>query len=147
MKILANNLNELREANIPALYDRINAYCNSFNQNEDPKYHIGNNFEIDLGGPIMLVETEEDLSEIKTTRFDDKGFYASISEKADTFDVCEYFDDRKYVYVLMCTHNGGGTTYLIPTQISYKFPTIEESVYLTNAIYDFNVEDEDASYT
>ena len=147
MRVLANNLTELKEADIPALYKKIKDYCDGFNETEDdPEYHLGNNFNIDLGGPIMMIESEKDLFEIKTTKTDENGKYLSIAEVADTFDICEYFDRGDYVYVLLCTHNGGGITYIIPSTIAYLRPTVEQSVFLTNVDYTDPEDDEDAYY-
>lgn len=148
MKILANNLTELKEAGIPALYTMVKAYCDGFNDTEDdPKYHLGNDFNIDLGGPIMLVETFDDLYEIKTTKIGTDDKYLSIAEIEDNFDICEYFDKGKYVHVLMCTHNGGGITYIIPIEIANQAPTVAKSVFLTNVDYtDPEEEVEDVDY-
>lgn len=148
MKVLANNLNELKEANIPALYRIIKAYCDGFNQTEDdPKYHLGNDFNIDLGGPIMLVEAVKDLYEINTTKIDSNQKYLSIGEIADTFDICEYFDQGKYVHILLCTHNGGGITYIVPRHIADQNANVEKSIFLTNVDYSDPEEDnEDVDY-
>jgi hypothetical protein len=141
MKILGNNLDELSKCGIPFLYQRVLGYCKSFNDTEsDVTYHIGDDFDLDLGGPIMLVENEEDLRTIGTTKVDGDR-YLNLAEVADVFDVCEYIDKERYVYVLMCTHNGGGTTYIIPRALSDLYPTIEKSIFLTNVAWGHHQED------
>ena len=133
MKTLGTNLKTLKECGIPALYEKIYKYCESYNnESSDLEFPIGDNFNVDLGGPILLAETVEDLQVIQTNHYNhDASRYYSIAERACQFDICEYLDDEKYVYVLMCTHNGGGTTYLIPKELADKFETIRESIKLT----------------
>ncbi len=149
MKTLANNLDELRNAGIPALYRKIEDYCDGFNDTEpDIRYHLGRDFNVDLGGPIMLVEAVEDLKQIQTTKVGPEGSYLSLFDTADCFDICEYFDKQKYVYVLLCTHNGGGITYIIPTEIANQASNVEKSIMLTNVDYsDPNERDDDVDYT
>jgi hypothetical protein len=147
MRVLANNLDDLEKANIPALYKKIKEVCKSFNDMEsDPDYYIGNNFNIDFGGSIMLVEKPEDLYEIKTTTASSGSSYLSIAETAACFDICEYIDNEKYVYLLLCTHNGGGVTYIIPTSISNQFPTVEQSIFMTNVDYNDPAGEDNVDY-
>lgn len=145
MKTLGNNLDELRESGFKAVYNKVQTYCDEFNDSEpDPRYHIGRDFNIDLGGPILLIETEEDLKQIITTKHSpDSSRYLNILETPDCFDICEYMDNGSLVYILLCTHNGGGTTYVVNRTFADNYPNIEKSIFLTNVAWGDTSDGED----
>ncbi len=130
MKVLGTSLETLRQCGIPSLISRVEGYCKAYNDELDSALEtpIGENFDSDFGGPFLLVETEEDLDQIKTATMGRNGYY-SIKERADIFDICEDFGD--YFYILLCTNNGGGTTYLVFKELAKQFPNIELSMKLT----------------
>jgi len=135
MKTLGTNLDELKSCGIPALFEKIDHYYKMFDGvDDDSEFAMGKNFFVDLGGPILLTETEEDLRQIITAKSSDSKFL-SIVDTEDIFDICEYFDNGKYVYILLCTNNGGGTTYLVPRELADRYPTIERSIMLTNVAW------------
>jgi hypothetical protein len=133
MKKLASNLEELKNANIPEFYDKIyNGLLTYETDPEDLKQFLKDSFQYILGGDIFLVESSEDLSEIITPMvkyYDESPSYYTLKEKASHFDICEICGE--FVHVLLCTHNGGGNTYLIPLDIANENPTVIESIELT----------------
>jgi len=137
MKKLASNLEELKNANIPEVYDKIyNGLITYEPDPEDLKQFLKDSFEFLLGGDIFLVESAEDLSEILTPMvksYNESPSYYNLKEKASHFDICEICGD--FVYVLLCTHNGGGNTYLVPLEIANENPTVIESIELTKQGY------------
>lgn len=60
-----------------------------------------------LGGYYYLVESVNDLKEIKT-------YHSSLYDSSDVFDVCTLIVDDKFAQVGNMTNNSGGPVFLIP---------------------------------
>jgi hypothetical protein len=97
-------------------------------------------FDYALGGYILICEDEDDLKWIYTAKESDLpkeeqkeicGGWASIVETPDSFDVCEYFLDDKYVKIILCTNNSGGNVFIVPKELAQKEPNIQKSIELT----------------
>ena len=133
MKLFAKNLKELQQANVPEIYEKVYNGLNTYAVDEnDQAEMLDHDFEFTLGGHFYLVETAEDLSQIYTAKLKpnaDQPSYYTLAEQPGTFDICEYCGD--FVYLLMCTHNGGGNTYLIPISIAEQNPNVIQSIVLT----------------
>jgi hypothetical protein len=133
MKDLGNNIEALRENSpskelVKVIENYIENMRNTFGSNED---NFGENFELDLGGKIYLVETEVDLKQIQTVAYDNQNKrYFTIDEKETQFDIFEDLKDG-YYQVSLITHNGGGNIYLIPKQFEEKYPLIKKSFEIT----------------
>jgi len=97
-------------------------------------------YEYTLGGDFFLVETFEDLKEIKgTVENKDTETWFSIFERADSFDICEYMpvtDAKRFVVVFTATNNSGGPMYFIPENICTR--TVIESIALTRKFWSNN---------
>lgn len=133
MKLFAKNLKELQAANVPEVYEKVYNGLNTYPVDEEDKAEmLEHDFQFTLGGHFYLVENTEDLSQIYTAKLkpnSDPPTYYNLSEQAGSFDICEYCGD--FVYLLMCTHNGGGNTYLIPIEIAEQSPNVIQSIVLT----------------
>jgi hypothetical protein len=70
------------------------------------------NYTQDVGGPICLIETEEDLKQITVydSDFDDS---KSLFESTGDFDVCELIAEDMLLIVNI-TNNAGGSSYYVP---------------------------------
>jgi len=123
MKIY-RNFEELKSAP-PEIY----AY---FVTMEDGKIH-DKDFMDWYGGDVHLIETEDDLKEIKTTIVskDNPNEWASILEKADSFDSCRILPHSLYVEVFNATTDAGGSSYFIPLKLANEYPTVIESINLS----------------
>lgn len=139
MKELGNSLFELKKnCEYLDFIKKLEDYFKSFDDNFGES--MGDNFELDLGGKVYLVETQEDLKEIQTPLFDKvNNKYYTLFEKAAQFDVCDFVNNSLHqpvaVHLLLCTHNGGGNTYLIPIDIANANPNVMTSLRLTNENY------------
>lgn len=81
-----------------------------------------------FGGSFYLIETDEDLTHIKNTKF------KSILEEADAFDQCEFINEQ-YVLILLCVNNAGGPTYFVHKKFVDKYLTIKDSISLTAKVW------------
>lgn len=123
MKLIGTNLEELR-LNSPSknLTERIEGFYKDLELENE-------NFIEAFGGDFFLVENEVDLEEIPSTVLVN-GKYSNLKVSACAYDVFEMIDEN-YAQVLLCTNNGGGTTYLIPKDIIENHKTVKESLELT----------------
>lgn len=133
MKVIARNLKELKEANLPDVYNKVYSGLNTYVLDDELDENIlEDDFQITLGGHFYLVEKPEDLSEIYTAKLKsniEQPSYYNLNESPGVFDICEYSGD--VVYIMMCTHNGGGNTYLVPIEIAEACPNVIKSIELT----------------
>jgi hypothetical protein len=105
------------------------------------------------GGPICIVETAEDLKEIKT--FEEHEYqerWLDITEKASTFDIaCWVHKEKEWAQFWNATNNSGGTVYYVHNSLVYIYPSIQETIRLTNLDNKTDVmsikENEDANNT
>jgi len=100
-----------------------------------------------LGGDIFIVQSAEDLKQIRTATFQETGDvtqdtvveesdgYLSIVETFDAFDCCEYILNGRYVNILLCTNNSGGDTYIVPRNIADKCDNIRRSIMATSTAW------------
>jgi hypothetical protein len=136
---LGNNLVELRQrCPSPDFLKIVETSFAKHNEDFEVYYdeEYGSNFQVDLGGGIYLIETPEDLIKVETLRLHETlDRYYNITEAITAFDICEYIENNTFVYVLLCTNNGGGNTYLIPRIIADIFPTIDATIAYNNCEY------------
>jgi len=96
-------------------------------------------FEYWFGGPVFIVEDMCDLNQITTMIDDGSGRrWTSILENSDSFDVCEYVMDGRYVQIVNITTDAGGNTYMVPRNIADQVPYIAESIEKTELLWGGN---------
>ena len=127
MKDLGNTLDELIKESPSS--DLIQMTFKFFEENSEDE---NDTIEDIFGGRFYLVETEDDLKEIKTAKYNkDTNDYYNILEIASEFDTAKTLDP-KFVMFFLATNNGGGNSYLVPYDMVKKYPTIYESLVRSN---------------
>jgi hypothetical protein len=102
------------------------------NSDDDPEKPTGDTLFVEYyGGDVFLIDKPEDLSQIHTTKQSEtrENEWANIAEVADAFDECKAIPN--FVVVSNATTDSGGPIYFIPKSIASRFPTVEESMRLT----------------
>ena len=146
MKTFGNTLGELRNSTeIPRrLKDYINESIDiviSGSGSPDSESALGESVENSFGGNFFLVESKNDLHQIKTARnikvySERNSQYLSIEDEPDGMDVCEWLDNDKdsgYVVVALFTNNAGGNTYFIPAE--FVTENVLKSIELTQKLW------------
>jgi hypothetical protein len=89
------------------------------------------------GGYLNIVETIEDLKEIPTTHLveDPEPRWANILEEADSYDLCRWLEDGRWVEIMMCTTDAGGATYFVPREIALQVPNVISSIELSKEFW------------
>lgn len=86
-----------------------------------------------LGGTVNIIETEEDLKEIKTMNNHPKeNRWLDITENACNFDIAEYLEDKSFALLWNATNNAGGAVYYVPIGIADNCSNIVASIRLSN---------------
>jgi hypothetical protein len=78
-----------------------------------------------FGGNVFVVESPEDLREIRTVN------RTSLAEAPAVFDICQWYFNFTFVEVFLATNNAGGNTYLIPDDIANNSENVLKSIGLT----------------
>jgi len=89
------------------------------------------------GGDFNVVETVDDLKDIMTTHLieDPEPRWANILEEADSFDLCRWLPDGKWVEIMMCTTDTGGATYFVPRDLALQVPNVISSIELSKEFW------------
>jgi hypothetical protein len=89
------------------------------------------------GGNVHVIETLEDLKEIKTSIESEvnENDWASIVETPAAFDACRQIT-KNFVEVYMTWNNDGGPSYFIPTEIAAQCPNVAESIKMSKTDFD-----------
>lgn len=85
-------------------------------------------YEDELGGAFYIVETAEDLKEIKTLERDGDG-WKSLYNSSCSFDSAEFLSNGRYAAFLMIWNNAGGNTYFVPQEFCNQH--VLDSIALT----------------
>jgi hypothetical protein len=131
MKV-ANDLYELCYMPEPLVINFISmmrACCNEIQTKQDKEsfFEYMRDFGTAFGGPLKLIEYENELHEIKTL----KG--RSVVEIADSFDVCEWISPD-YLLIVLMTNDAGGTSYYVPKALVND--NLRQSVSLTSTMWE-----------
>ena len=97
----------------------------------DSAGYVEFDYEYLLGGVPHLVETYNDLKEIKILDFAAETA-KDITERAGIFEVAEYLASKKFMLLYNTTSNSGGVGYYIPSKFYMSCPNILESHRLSN---------------
>lgn len=93
-------------------------------------------YEDELGGAFYVVETAEDLKQIKVLEKDDNGGWNSLYYTEGSFDSAEFLANGRYAAFLMIWNNAGGNTYFIPQEFCNKH--VLDSITLTQRAWNPN---------
>lgn len=93
-------------------------------------------YEDELGGAFYVVESAEDLKEVKVLERDDNGGWNSLYYTEGSFDSAEFLANGKYAAFLMIWNNAGGNTYFIPKELCSKH--VLDSIALTQRLWNPN---------
>jgi hypothetical protein len=100
---------------------------------EDDHYDLENvPFKELFGGDFFLIETEEDLQMIWTTIESPLGDYFNITEISAVFDDARYTLMGGFAVITIFTNDDGGPVWYIPRDIADKYPTIANSILMSN---------------
>lgn len=125
-------LNNVHDVNILVEDQRLSDWIFNLNDQLAEDIEDGEDipFETYFGGPIKIVETDEDLKEILLPA-SWVGKDINITEDAAVFDIAEYICEGRYAQIVLITNNSGGTTYIIPRVIVRSTPSVRRSIEIT----------------
>jgi len=87
------------------------------------------------GGNFHILEFASEIDLIETSKESEDGLrWLTLTETDDTFDICRWVMDEKYVEVVMMTTNAGGYTYFVPSAIAKDCPNLMRSIGLSSGI-------------
>lgn len=98
----------------------------------DPDGYLEFDYEYLFGGLPHLIETFNDLKEIKIQDFSD-GITKDITEKEGIFEIAEYLANKKFIFLYNTTSNSGGIGYYIPSKFYASCPNLLKSHQLSNS--------------
>ena len=97
----------------------------------DSAGYVEFDYEYLLGGVPQLIETYNDLKEVKIFDLSSEAV-KDITERAGIFEVAEYLTSKKFMLLYNTTSNSGGVGYYIPSKFYMSCPNILESHRLSN---------------
>jgi hypothetical protein len=90
------------------------------------------------GGNFVVIESRDELKEISTTHLfetHEEIRWKNLLEESDSFDLCRWILENKWVEIMMCTTDAGGSTYFIPREIALMEPNVIASIELSKEIW------------
>jgi hypothetical protein len=88
-----------------------------------------------VGGDFHVLESEEELARvvhaIALEPEDSSG--KTLADAPDSYDVCEWTEQRNFVVVVLVTNNAGGDTYCIPKE--FVTDNVLKSIEMTKEMY------------
>ena len=133
MKKIAETIGEFHAAELP---ESIHDYIDEIVMSLEAECNVlpEDTFMDILGGDFYIVESPEDLKEIKTFHFGRTGEFLTLAEASGAFDEMTKIGEDEYVTLLVITNNSGGNTYFIPIDIYNGSRFLIESYSLTNGL-------------
>lgn len=91
-----------------------------------------------IGGYIYIIESLDEISQIDTGLYNDaEARYFNLSEVSDSFDICEWTEDKQFVEIMMVTSNSGGSIYLVPRALALQHVYLRESLEKSSSDLDY----------
>ena len=114
----------------------------TFSQKHDTFSEYSNNFSTFMGGNIYIIEAYDDLKEVITLHDKDSweaetlpckvietdSYFLNITQCYGDYDSAGYLQGKEWAMLQLCTNNGGGDVYFIPSHLFKECPNIERSI-------------------